>query len=216
MQCVKNFIFASSSSVYGNNKKFPFDENDNVDHPISLYAATKKSNELMAHAYSHLYRIPSTGLRFFTVYGPWGRPDMAPMIFTKAILEKNPIKIFNKGNMQRDFTYIDDVVEGIYRCCKKPAIINKDEGDFSSEAPFRIFNLGNGKPIELMAFIKILEDTLGIKSNKEFLNMQKGDVENTFANTTELEKWIRYSPITSIETGVENFCKWYLKYFKDR
>ncbi len=212
-QDIKNFIFASSSSVYGNNKQIPFNEKDNVDYPISLYAATKKSNELMAHAYSHLYQIPTTGLRFFTVYGPWGRPDMAPMIFTKAILEKRVIKIFNKGNMSRDFTYIDDVVEGICRCCLKPAVKDNQISDFSSKAPYKIFNIGNGKPVNLMRFIEILENSLGIESKKEYLGMQQGDVVDTWANTTNLKDWIGYAPTTSLEKGINNFVNWYKNYY---
>ena len=211
---IKNFIFASSSSVYGENKEIPFSESHNVDYPVSLYAATKKSNELMAHSYSHLYQIPTTGLRFFTVYGPWGRPDMAPMIFAKSIMEGNFIKVFNKGEMKRDFTFIDDVVEVIFRCCQKPAVFDKQLGSFSSKAPFRVFNVGNGKPIELMRFIQILEDTFGIKSKKEFVEMQKGDVVKTWADTSNLKEWIEYSPKISLEEGIRIFCNWYLKYYK--
>ena len=210
---IKNFIFASSSSVYGENKEIPFSESHNVDYPVSLYAATKKSNELMAHSYSHLYQIPTTGLRLFTVYGPWGRPDMAPMIFAKSIIEGNVIKVFNKGEMKRDFTYIDDVVEGIFRCCQKPAVFDKKLGS-SSKAPFRVFNIGNGKTIELMRFIQILEDTFGIKSKKEFVEMQKGDVVKTWADTSNLKEWIEYSPKISLEEGIRIFCNWYLKYYK--
>ena len=210
---VSNFIFASSSSVYGGNKKLPFCEDQNVDHPVSLYAATKKSNELMAHSYSHLYRIPTTGLRFFTVYGPWGRPDMAPMIFTKAILEKNKIKIFNHGNMKRDFTYIDDVTEGIFKCCYKPATSKNNPNGFFSSAPYRVFNIGNSNPIKLMSFIELLEDKLDLKADKDYLDMQNGDVKETWADTDELRKWISYSPSTSIEKGVEKFVDWYKKYY---
>ncbi len=210
---ISNFIFASSSSVYGGNKKIPFMENDNVDHPVSLYAATKKSNELMAHAYSHLYKIPTTGLRFFTVYGPWGRPDMAPFIFTKSILDKSKIKVFNKGNMKRDFTYIDDIVEGIFRCCYKKAICEKSNSKFSTSAPYKIFNIGNGKPIKLMQFINILEQELGILSQKDFLDMQMGDVVETWASTKALKKWINYTPSTSIENGIKKFVKWYIDFY---
>lgn len=210
---VKNFIFASSSSVYGNQKIFPFDENLKVDYPVSLYAATKKSNELMAHAYSHLYQIPTTGLRFFTVYGPWGRPDMAPMIFAKSILEGNEIEIFNQGEMRRDFTYIDDVIEGIYRCCFKPAICDPNLNISLTSAPFKIFNIGRGEPIELMKFIEILENCLGIESKKKFCSMQKGDVVETWANITSLEKWVGYKPQTSIEKGIEVFINWYKDYY---
>ena len=210
---ISNFIFASSSSVYGANKKIPFKETDNVDHPVSLYAATKKSNEIMAFSYSHLYKIPTTGLRFFTVYGPWGRPDMAPMIFTKSILENTKIRVFNNGSMRRDFTYIDDVTEGIFKCCFKiPDSINYINN--GSSAPYRIFNIGNGKPIELMDFIKILERNLGIPANKEFTDMQKGDVIETFADTTALKNWVGYSPKTNIEEGIEKFVKWYMEFYK--
>ena len=208
---IENFIFASSSSVYGLNKKLPFEEIDNVDYPISFYAATKKSNELLAHSYSHLYDIPTTGLRFFTVYGPWGRPDMAPMLFIKSILNEQPIKIFNHGKMRRDFTYIDDIVEGIFRCCMKPATAQEDID--SSSAPFRIFNIGNGNPIELMKFINILEKKLNLKAIKNFLPMQKGDVFETFADTKKLRKWIDYSPQTDIETGLDKFVAWYKDYY---
>tara|TARA_B100000212_G_scaffold70830_1_gene49861 strand:+ start:2223 stop:3242 length:1020 start_codon:yes stop_codon:yes gene_type:complete len=210
---ISNFIFASSSSVYGGNKQFPYKEDQNVDHPVSLYAATKKSNELMAHSYSHLYSIPTTGLRFFTVYGPWGRPDMAPMIFTKSILEKNKISIFNYGDMKRDFTYIDDVIEGILKCCYKPATRNNNSDDFSSSAPYRVFNIGNGNPIKLMSFIELLEEELDLKAEKEFLDMQNGDVKETWANTDELRKWISYAPSTSMEIGVKKFVEWYKKYY---
>ena len=217
---VGNLIFASSSSVYGGNKKLPFTESQSVDHPVSLYAATKKANELMAHSYSHLYGIPCIGLRFFTVYGPWGRPDMAPMIFAKSILNKEPINVFNYGKMKRDFTYIDDVVEGIYRCCKKPAFINEKfdvlkPDQSSSFAPYRIFNIGNSQPIELLRFIEILEDALGVKAIKNLRPMQPGDICSTAANTDLLESWVGFKPSTPIEIGVENFAKWYLKYYKN-
>ena len=217
---VDNLIFASSSSVYGGNKKLPFSESQSVDHPVSLYAATKKANELMAHSYSHLYGIPCTGLRFFTVYGPWGRPDMAPMIFAKSILDKEPINVFNYGKMRRDFTYIDDIVEGVYRCCYKPAYIDKyfdyiNPNQSTSFAPFRIFNIGNSKPVELLKFIEILEDELGVKAIKNFLPIQPGDVESTAANTDLLESWIDFKPSTLIETGVNRFAEWYLNYYKN-
>ena len=208
---IENFIFASSSSVYGLNKKLPFEETDNVDHPISFYGATKKSNELLAHSYSHLYNIPTTGLRFFTVYGPWGRPDMAPMLFMKSILNKQPIKIFNHGKLRRDFTYIDDIVEGIFRCCMKPA--TAQENIDSTSAPFRIFNIGNGNPIELMEFINILEKKLNLKAIKTFLPMQKGDVFETFADTKKLRKWIDFSPQIGIEAGLDKFVAWYKDYY---
>ena len=216
---VENLIFASSSSVYGGNKKFPFCESQSVDHPLSLYAATKKANELMAHSYSHLYGIPCTGLRFFTVYGPWGRPDMAPMIFAKAILNQDVINVFNYGKMKRDFTYIDDIIEGVYRCCYKPAFIDKNfdvlnPKNFSSFAPYRIFNIGNSQPIELLKFIEILEEFLGKKATKNFLPMQPGDVEATSAKTDLLEKWIKFKPSMAIEVGIEKFARWYKKYYK--
>jgi len=216
---VDNLIFASSSSVYGGNKKLPFCETQSVDHPVSLYAATKKANELMAHSYSHLYGIPTIGLRFFTVYGPWGRPDMAPIIFARSILNKEPINVFNFGKMKRDFTYIDDVVEGIYRCCSKPATINKDFDGFdpdqsTSFSPYRIFNVGNSQPIELLRFIEILEKSLGVKAIKNFQPIQPGDVEATAANTDLLESWIGFKPKTSLEFGVNKFAEWYIKYYK--
>ncbi len=216
---IKNFIFASSSSVYGINRKLPFSENDNVDYPISLYAATKKSNELMAHSYSHLYQIPTTGLRFFTVYGPWGRPDMAPMIFAKAILSEKKISIFNHGEMSRDFTYIDDIVEGLYRCCDKAATPDLEINNFDSNssfepAPYRIFNIGNSNPINLLDFIDILEDKLGKKAIKEFVEMQPGDVMSTYADTKRLFNWVGYKPTTSIEYGTHLFASWYKKYYK--
>ena len=215
---VENLIFASSSSVYGGNKKLPFTESQSVDHPVSLYAATKKSNELMAHAYSHLYGIPCIGLRFFTVYGPWGRPDMAPMIFAKSILNKEPINVFNYGKMKRDFTYIDDIVEGVYRCCYKPA--NSEKGFDSlnpnpsiSFAPYRVFNIGNSQSIELLRFIEVLEDSLGQKAIKNFQPIQPGDVEATAADTDLLDRWVEFKPSTSIEIGVSKFASWYLSYY---
>jgi len=216
---VANLVYASSSSVYGGNKKLPFCEFQSVDHPVSLYASTKKANELMAHSYSHLYGIPCTGLRFFTVYGPWGRPDMAPMIFAKSILSGKPINVFNFGKMKRDFTYIDDVVEGVYRCCYKPAYVDKDfdalmPNPASSFAPSRIFNIGNSHPTPLLKFIETLEDELGHKAIKNLLPIQPGDVESTAANTDLLEKWIDFKPFTSIETGISKFAKWYIDYYK--
>jgi len=215
---VSNLIFASSSSVYGGNKKLPFSEAHSVDHPVSLYAATKKANELMAHSYSHLYGIPCTGLRFFTVYGPFGRPDMAPMIFAKSILDQKPINVFNFGKMKRDFTYIDDIIEGVYRCCYKPAYIDEQFDFFNpnqstSFAPFRIFNIGNSKPIELLRFIEILEDELGFKAVKNFLPIQPGDVEATSANIDLLENWVGFKPSYSIEKGLSKFAKWFLDYY---
>ena len=215
---IQHLIYASSSSVYGGNKVMPFIESQNVDHPVSLYAATKKSNEVIAHVYSHLYKIPTTGLRFFTVYGPWGRPDMALFIFTKAILKKEPIKIFNNGNMKRDFTYIDDITESIYRLIFKPPKIDSEfnylEPDPSiSWAPFQIFNIGNSNSIKLLDFISEIEKKLGIKAIKEFLPMQSGDVEETFANTMKLEKFIGYKPSTPINKGVSKFIDWYMNFY---
>ena len=216
---VENLIYASSSSVYGGNTKLPFKEEDSVDHPVSLYAATKKSNELMAHSYSHLFNLPVTGLRFFTVYGPWGRPDMAPMIFADAILNNKEIKIFNHGEMMRDFTYIDDIVEAVFRCCFKPASIDKTfdtnkHFKSSSFAPYRILNLGNSNPIKLLKFIDLLEKALGKEAKKTYLPMQPGDVVSTNSDTSKLETWINYKPKISIEEGIEKFAEWYLNYFK--
>ncbi len=215
---IKNFIYASSSSVYGGNSTTPFAETDGVNHPVSLYAATKKSNELMAHSYSHLYGIPSTGLRFFTVYGPWGRPDMAPMIFANSILNKIPIDVFNYGKMKRDFTYIDDVVTSIISCCIKPAFpdINFDRSrpnPSTSFSPHRIFNVGNSDPIALLKFIELLENALGEKAIKLMKPIQKGDVQETYANTKLLEEWISFKPKVSIERGIIKFAKWYLDYY---
>ena len=217
---ISNFIYASSSSVYGGNKKIPFTEKDPVDHPISLYAATKRSNELIAHTYSHLYGLPTTGLRFFTVYGPWGRPDMAPMIFTKAILSKAPIKIFNHGKMFRDFTYIDDVTEAILKLINKPATSEKNSeiilNPALSWAPYKIFNIGNSNTISIIDFIKLLENELDIKAIKEFTDIKPGDVEITSADTSELHDWIGYKPSTSIENGIKKFIEWYKNYYKVR
>ena len=214
----KHLIYASSSSVYGMNTSMPFSVTHNVDHPVSLYAASKKSNELMAHTYSHLYGLPTTGLRFFTVYGPWGRPDMALFLFTKAILEGKAIKVFNNGEMQRDFTYIDDIVEGILRLLNVPAKSNPNwNGDTpdpsSSSAPYKIYNIGNNSPVKLEYFISVIESSLGIKANKEYLPIQPGDVESTFADIDGLYEAIRFKPKTSIEVGVDNFIKWYKDYY---
>ena len=216
---VNNLIYASSSSVYGGSTKLPFSEFQSVDHPISLYAATKRSNELMAHTYSHLFNLPSTGLRFFTVYGPWGRPDMALFLFTKAILENKPIKIFNNGKMKRDFTYIDDIVESLFRLLVKPATpdanFSKDSPKTSTSwAPHRIFNIGNSQPTPLMDYIEAIENELGIEAKKEFYPIQPGDVEETFSNNQELEKWINFKPNTSIKKGVSNFIRWYKDFYK--
>ena len=215
---IKHFLYASSSSVYGGNKKLPFAENDPVDHPISLYAATKRSNELIAHSYSHLFNIPCTALRFFTVYGPWGRPDMAPMIFTKAILENSPINIFNNGLMTRDFTFVDDVVHVIFLLLNKiprPNNINENiiSGPSNTWAPYRILNIGNSKPIKLMDFISCLEIELNLKANKKYLEMQQGDVQNTYASTSEIEKLIEYKPQTTLKKGVKEFIIWYKKFY---
>ena len=214
---ISNFIYASSSSVYGGNKLKPYSENHEVNHPKNLYAATKKSNELMAHSYSHLFNIPATGLRFFTVYGPWGRPDMAPMIFAKAILQGKPINVFNHGDMKRDFTFIDDVVDGIFKCCLKPAAFSPDFNSTKplaaeSFAPHRIFNIGNGKPIKLLLFIEILEKALGKKAIKIMQDMHKADVQETFADTKLIEDWIGFKANTSIDKGIQKFADWYIKY----
>tara|TARA_B100000963_G_scaffold357801_1_gene380856 strand:+ start:908 stop:1924 length:1017 start_codon:yes stop_codon:yes gene_type:complete len=216
---VKHFIYASSSSVYGGNIKMPFSESDNVDHPVSLYAATKKANELIAHSYSHLYDLPSTGLRFFTVYGPWGRPDMALFLFTKAIIEGSPINVFNKGDMIRDFTYIDDIIESLFRVINNPPKIdpsfNKLEPNPSSSwAPHKVFNIGNSEPISLMKFIEAIEISLGKKAKKIFLPMQPGDVQATSADTYLLEKYIDYKPNTSFEVGIKNFVDWYRDFYE--
>ncbi len=215
---IENFIYASSSSVYGGNQKTPFYENDPVDHPVSLYAATKKSNEVMAHSYSHLFKIPSTGLRFFTVYGPWGRPDMAPFIFAKSILKGEPINVFNNGDMYRDFTYIDDVTSAIEKCCNKPAEINQKFDHFrpdcaTSFAPHMIFNLGSNNPISLLMFIEKLEEKLGKKAIKNFLPIQPGDVKKTWANIDKLNSWIEYQPSISFDEGIQNFATWYKSYY---
>ena len=216
---IKHFIYASSSSVYGGNKKLPFTESDSVDHPISLYAATKKSNELIAHTYSHLFNLPTTGLRFFTVYGPWGRPDMALFKFTDLIIRNKPIKVFNHGNMIRDFTYIDDVVESIiYLIDKLPNKGNyfDDEKKYSpanSWAPYRVFNIGNSKPTNLNYYIKAIESSLGKRAKIILEDMQPGDVAATLANTKSLKEWIGFKPNTSIEKGIKNFIDWYLTYY---
>ena len=216
---VKNFIFASSSSVYGGNINMPFKETDEVGHPVSIYAATKRSNELIAHTYSNLYGLPVIGLRFFTVYGPWGRPDMALFLFTKAILNNEPIKVFNNGEMMRDFTYIDDVVESIFKLIKKPATsdpaFDKAKPNLSkSWAPFRIFNIGNSNPTPLMKYINAIENSLNIKAKIEYLPMQKGDVKETFSDTSALESWIEYKPRTDIKDGVDKFINWYREFYK--
>ena len=214
----EHLVFASSSSVYGGNAKVPFSEHDNVDHPLSLYAATKKANELMAHTYSHLYHIPTTGLRFFTVYGPWGRPDMSPMLFTKAILADEPIQVFNHGDMMRDFTYIDDIVASVNETLFKTATPNvnfdaKHPDPATSHAPYRIFNIGNSQPVPLMHFIETIEDALGKKAIKKMMGMQAGDVKVTSADTAELNQWVNFKPNTSINEGVRRFVDWYKNYY---
>ena len=247
---IKHLAYASSSSVYGNNTKMPLSTSDNVDHPISLYAATKKSNELMAHTYSHLFGLPTTGLRFFTVYGPWGRPDMALFLFTKAILEDKPIKVFNNGNMVRDFTYVDDIVEGVIRVIDNPPVgaqntkearnfssgeesLSRETGKYSADrrrevvsspdnekpinqtsAPYKIYNIGNSSPVQLMEYIKAIEDTLGKVAQKEFLPMQPGDVPRTEADVTDLVEELGYKPDTPVHKGIEKFISWYKFYFE--
>ena len=216
---VRHFIYASSSSVYGGNLKTPFSENDQVNHPVSLYAATKKSNELLAHTYSHLYNLRTTGLRFFTVYGPWGRPDMAPMLFTKAIIERQKIKIFNHGNLFRDFTFIDDIIEGICLVLKKNMHKNKDfdlenPKASSSWAPYRIFNIGNSKTIKLVEFVNILEDELGIKAIKDYVEMQPGDVLKTYSDISLLKSNFGYQPKINLQKGIKLFINWYKEYYK--
>ena len=213
----ENLVYASSSSVYGGNRNLPFHEQQPVNHPVSLYAASKKANELMAHTYSHLYGLPATGLRFFTVYGPWGRPDMAPMLFAKAIIAGEPIKVFNHGKMQRDFTYIDDIVEGVLRCCDKPATSNNQFDSLNPDpataaAPHRVFNIGNSQPIELLRFIEVMEQALGREAIKDFQAMQPGDVVATAADTTALERWVGFKPSTSLEHGISVFTKWFLDF----
>ena len=215
---VAHLAYASSSSVYGGNTKMPFSEHDSVDHPISMYAATKKANELMAHTYSHLFGLPTTGLRFFTVYGPWGRPDMALFLFTKAILDGKPINVFNHGKMQRDFTYVDDIVEGVIRVVDHTA--EPDAGFNSSQpdpgrsaAPFRVFNIGNNNPVMLMDFIAAIEKSLGREAEKNFMPLQDGDVPETYANTDELNAWTGFVPATSVTDGVGRFVDWYRRYY---
>ena len=216
---VAHLVFASSSSIYGMNKKIPFSVSHNVDHPVSLYAASKKANELMAHAYSHLYGLPCTGLRFFTVYGPWGRPDMAYFSFTKAILEGIPIDVYNCGNMKRDFTYIDDIIEGVIRVMEKIPqpnpdwdMVNPDPG--SSYAPYKLYNIGNNSPVELTKFIEILESNLGRKAVKNMLPMQAGDVPITYADIDDFVRDIGFKPVTTIEEGIKKFVAWYRSYYK--
>jgi UDP-glucuronate 4-epimerase len=215
---VEHLVYASSSSVYGGNTHMPFSVNDNVDHPVSLYAATKKANELMAHCYAHLYRIPCSGLRFFTVYGPWGRPDMALFIFTKAILEGKPIEVFNFGKMQRDFTYIDDIAEGVIRVLDKPAVgddtFNSDRpAPNQSSAPYRIYNIGNHQPVELLHLISVLEECIGKKAEKVMLPIQPGDVPATYADVDDLIREVGFRPNTKIDVGVSRFVQWYRNFY---
>jgi UDP-glucuronate 4-epimerase len=215
---IKHLVYASSSSIYGGNQKMPFSEHDNVDHPISLYAATKKSNELMAHSYSHLFGLPTTGLRFFTVYGPWGRPDMSYFKFTRAILEGRPIEVFNHGKMRRDFTYVDDIAESVVRVLDRPpraqpGFDSMKPDPASSSAPYRIYNIGNHQPVDLMAYVNMLERALGRVAEKKLLPLQDGDVVATYADTAALQAHIDYVPTTSIEDGIQRFADWYCAYY---
>ncbi len=216
---VGHLTYASSSSVYGSNTKYPFSVEDSVDHPVSLYAATKKANELMAHTYSHLFNLPTTGLRFFTVYGPWGRPDMALFLFTKSILQGKPIDVYNYGKMKRDFTYIDDIVEGVIRTSDHVAAPDAEwSGDnakcSTSSAPYKVYNIGNNKPVELMHFIEVIEDCLGMKAEKNMMPIQAGDVPATFADVDDLIRDVGFKPDTPIETGIARFIEWYRDYYK--
>lgn len=215
---VEHLVYASSSSVYGANESMPFSVHDNVDHPVSLYAATKKANELMAHAYSHLYGLPTTGLRFFTVYGPWGRPDMSPFLFTRAILAGEPIKVFNYGKHRRDFTYVDDIVEGVVRALDRipsgnPQWSGLAPDPASSRAPWRIYNIGNSEPVQLLRYIELLEQALGRSTEKELLPLQPGDVEDTYADVEDLMRDTGYRPVVSVEEGVERFVAWYRAFY---
>ena len=215
---VQHLVYASSSSVYGGNTKMPFSEHDSVDHPVSMYAATKKANELMAHTYSHLFGLPTTGLRFFTVYGPWGRPDMALFLFTKAILEGRPIDVFNHGKMQRDFTYVDDIVEGVVRVLDRVATPNPDyraesPDPATSNVPFRVFNIGNHHPVPLLDYIGCVEEALGLKAEMNLLPLQDGDVPATYADVDALRDWVGFTPATDIRTGIGRFVAWYRRYY---
>ena len=215
---VEHLVYASTSSVYGANQALPFSEHVGVDHPLQFYAATKRANELMAHSYSHLYRLPTTGLRFFTVYGPWGRPDMALFLFTKNVLEGKPIKVFNYGDHTRDFTYVSDIVEGVVRACDRPAQPNPNWDPMqpdpaTSNAPYRIYNIGNNNPVKLTEYIDALELALGRKAERELLPLQPGDVPDTFADVSDLERELGYRPATRVREGVANFVKWYMDYF---
>ena len=226
LECVRQFgtdhlVYASSSSVYGANVRMPFSVDDNVDHPVSLYAVTKKSNELMAHTYSHLFQIPTTGLRFFTVYGPWGRPDMALFHFTRRILAGQPIEVFNHGNHKRDFTYVDDIVEGVVRVLdhvptSNPTAIEAPSPAQSSSAPYRLYNIGSNNPVQLLRYIEVLERALGRKAEKQFLGMQPGDVPETFADVSALARDIGYRPSTTIEVGIRKFVDWYRGFYGDK
>lgn len=216
---IKHLVYASSSSVYGANESMPFSVHDNVDHPVSLYAATKKANELMAHTYSHLYQLPTTGLRFFTVYGPWGRPDMSPFLFVRAILENQPIKVFNYGKHRRDFTYIDDIVDGVVRCLDHIPTANsqwtgRQPDPASSKATWKIYNIGNSQPIELLTYIELIEKALGKTTQKELLPLQLGDVEHTYADISDLIRDVGYQPQTTIEEGILRFVAWYKNFYQ--
>ncbi len=216
---VAHLVYASSSSVYGGNTRMPFSERDSVDHPVSMYAATKKANELMAHTYSHLFGLPTTGLRFFTVYGPWGRPDMALFLFTKAILEGRPIDVFNHGQMRRDFTFVDDIAEGVIRVTDRvaepdPAFNADDPSPATSHAPFRVFNIGNHNPVPLLDFISCIEEALGRKAQKNLLPLQDGDVPATYADVDALANWVGFAPATSIQSGIARFVEWYRAYYR--
>ena len=217
---IPHLVYASTSSVYGMNTKLPFSESDGVDHPIQLYAVTKRANELLAHSYSHLFSLPTTGLRFFTVYGPWGRPDMALFLFTRNIIEGKPIKIFNKGNHARDFTYIDDIVSGVVLASDKPpenttSWKQEDRDPSESSTPFQVLNIGNGNKIELKKYIEAIEKELGIKANKEFLPLQPGDVKESLADISKLSKLTGYRPSTDYKQGIAEFIKWYKSYYRD-
>lgn len=216
---VEHLVYASSSSVYGGNSRMPFSVEHSVDHPVSMYAATKKANELMAHTYSHLFGLPTTGLRFFTVYGPWGRPDMALFLFTKAIIEGRPIDVFNHGKMRRDFTFVDDIADGVIRVLDRPATPDptydaEHPSSATSNAPYRVFNIGNHQPVELLAFIRCIEQALGQSAQMNFMPIQAGDVPATFADVEALEKWTGFKPSTTIETGIPKFVAWYRQYYK--
>ncbi len=215
---VQHLVYASSSSVYGGNTKMPFSEHDSVDHPVSMYAATKKANELMAHTYSHLFGLPTTGLRFFTVYGPWGRPDMALFLFTKAILEGRPIDVFNHGKMQRDFTFVDDIVEGVIRVMDRtaepnPGFVSDTPDPGTSSAPYRVFNIGNHSPVQLLDYIGCIEEALGMKAQMNLLPLQDGDVPATYADVDALRDWVGFTPATDIRSGVQRFVAWYRGYY---